>query len=92
MDFLTTKLRLFRNYLYNRKSGLEANNEPREITKFEGYFEVVFKILSWHDTALTLTYFLISNFIFWYVFLFYLVFVLFILSYVILYISGLLFN
>ncbi|RZC38043.1 uncharacterized protein BDFB_006489 [Asbolus verrucosus] len=61
MDFLTRKLRDLRSIFVSE----EKPEKKREITRFEGYFEFCYKILSWEDAALTLTVFLVLNFVFW---------------------------
>ncbi|EFA09515.1 uncharacterized protein LOC661523 isoform X2 [Tribolium castaneum] len=58
MDFLTRKVRSF--FISEEKSV-----KRREITRIDGYFELVYKILCWEDVSLTLSVFLVLNFLFW---------------------------
>lgn len=60
MDFLMKKVRVLRSIFR-----AEDQEEKREITRLKGYLELIYKVLSWQDPTLTLTTFLVLNFIFW---------------------------
>jgi hypothetical protein len=61
MEFLARKVRALRAVFVAE----DRPEKRREITRFEGYFELCYKVLSWEDASLTLTVFLVLNFVFW---------------------------
>ncbi|KAG5861130.1 hypothetical protein JTB14_019426 [Gonioctena quinquepunctata] len=61
MNYLTQNLRYFTNYFAKRAE----ENKQRKVSKYEIYFEQIYKILSWGDITQTLIIFLICNFVFW---------------------------
>ncbi|KAJ8932783.1 hypothetical protein NQ314_014487 [Rhamnusium bicolor] len=62
MEYLTKKLRYIANIFKSRDN---ENNREREVSRYEVYFEHVYKVLSWEDNTVTLVVFLVLNFIFW---------------------------
>ncbi|KAJ8984833.1 hypothetical protein NQ317_013033 [Molorchus minor] len=67
MEYLQQKMRYFANII---GSPLKANqiNKEREVSRYELYFENIYKVLSWEDVTLTLIVFLVLNFLFWLIF------------------------
>ncbi|CAH1154149.1 unnamed protein product [Phaedon cochleariae] len=63
MNYLSQKFLYFTNYFFVK--GTEEDKHKRKVSKYEMYFEEVYKILSWEDITQTLVSFLVVNFIFW---------------------------
>lgn len=63
MQYLRDKWSYFKNLFVTKVE----EHKDRKVTKYDIYFEQVYKILSWEDNTYTLGVFILFNFLFWYV-------------------------